>query len=145
MAASLRESVQQARFPRVGGAKDGDREPIAQPLPQMPVGKRVLDFLAERGEDRPDPLLEIAGQIFVGEIDRRLQESERPRQPGRPVPDPPGKTPIQLLERLTPLGRRLRRDQVGESLDLGQVQAAIVEGAARKLPRLRQSQSGNPP
>ena len=46
-----------------------------------------------------------------------------------------------LLERLPALRLGLGADQVGQRLDLGEIELAVLEGAAGELARLRQPQA----
>ncbi len=52
-----------------------------------------------------------------------------------------GQRAAQLAQRLATLGLGLGVDQVGNALGLGQVQLAVLEGAARELARLGQAQT----
>ena len=52
--------------------------------------------------------------------------------------------PAKLPERLAPLGLGLRADQIGEALDPGEVELAVLEGAAREFAGLRRPKPGQP-
>ncbi len=63
---------------------------------------------------------------------------QRAQAAGPPVLVKTVQRAIHLLQRLPPLRRRLRRHQVGDPLGLGQVELAILKGAACELAGLRE-------
>ena len=74
---------------------------------------------------------------LVGEVDGRLYQGVRGDQPLPPALVRPERAP-GLAQGLAPLRRGLGVDEVGEALDTGQIELAVLEGAAGELAGLRQ-------
>ncbi len=70
---------------------------------------------------------------LVSKIDAGLDQRLRLDQATAPAVVEALQTAFGLAQRLAVLGRRLGVDQVGEPFDGGEVEAAVVEGAAREL------------
>ena len=64
---------------------------------------------------------------------------ERAQALRAPVLVEPVQRAIHLLQRLPPLRRRLGRHEIGDALGLGEVELAVLEGAARELAGLGQA------
>ena len=78
-------------------------------------------------------------QVLVGEIDRRLEMGQRAQAQGAPILVEAMQRAIHLLQRQPALLVGLGRDQVGDGLGLGEVELAVLEGAARELAGLGQA------
>ena len=105
----------------------------------MPV-VQVAHDLGLQGLDLGAGLADrIARHIrLVGEVDRRLHQRR-----GRDHALPPARVylaerPFGLAQGLAPLCRGLGVDQVGQALDAGEVELAVLEGATGELAWLRQ-------
>ncbi len=81
---------------------------------------------------------------LVGEVDGGLDLRQRFDGLGPPGLGAVAEQAAHLLERLPALRLGLGADQVGERLDLGEVELAVLEGAAGELARLRQPQPLDP-
>ena len=135
--------VEQGRFARVGGADDGDLDPVTQPLASVAVVEMGGDLADQRrnpGLHRPEG---AAGAIFLGEIDLGLGMGLDPHQTGTPILVERAQPAFHLTQRLATLGFGLGVDQVGQALDLGQVEFAVIEGAAGEFAGLRRPQAVN--
>ena len=86
----------------------------------------------------------VAGQVLVGEIERRLGEGERAHQPFAPAFAERAERAVELAQRLARLRGGLRRHQVGQPFGRRQVHLAVDERAAREFARLRQPQPRQP-
>lgn len=82
--------------------------------------------------ERTRPLV----RLLLNQIGRRLTETLPPRL------ELPGQLSVGPRQRLPPLRLRLGRQQIAQTLDLGEIEAAILEGAAGKLTRLCQPDVG---
>ena len=71
-----------------------------------------------------------SGRVLVGEVDRRLDMGQRSGQLGAPAVMERGQRAAGLAPGLAPLRLGLGVDQIGDRLDLGQVELAGEEGAA---------------
>ena len=72
-------------------------------------------------------------QVLVGKVDGGLEMGQRPQAQRAPVLVEPVQRAIHLLQRLAALLVGLGGDQVGDGLGLGEVELAVLEGAAREL------------
>ena len=77
-------------------------------------------------------------QILVGKIDRRFEMGQRAQAERAPVLVEAMQRAIHLLQRELALLVGFRRDQVGDGFGLGEVELAVLEGAARELAGLGQ-------
>ena len=129
------ERVDQARLAHVGRAEHGDRDPVPEPLAAPRVREMARDLAGERGDGAGDLRLGLRRQVLVGEVDHRLEMGERADQ----VPAPPvierRQRAARLAHRLAALGLGLGVDQVGDRLDLREVELAGEEGAAGEVAR----------
>ena len=71
--------------------------------------------------------------VLVGEVQFRFHHGARPDQPRSPRIERPAQRPGGLAHRLAPLRLGLGMDQIGEPLDLGEVEPTGCKGAAREL------------
>ncbi|MNV57273.1 hypothetical protein D3C71_1495960 [compost metagenome] len=78
---------------------------------------------------------QIIGHFLIGKVDLGLDQGQGLQQ----VPAKSGvgiaEGAVQLAQSLRLLGGRLGVDQIGDSLGLGQVHAAVLEGATGELAR----------
>ena len=124
--------------------RDRDHQPVAQPLAARGAGQRCCNLAAASSRSnverrrRPDP------------------PAHRPRRRNRSAPRPapaprsaacasasarsPSR-PLSCRIRLAPLRLGLGVDQVGQALDRGEVELAVLERAAGELARLRRPQA----
>ena len=123
-----RQPVEQGRLSGVGRPGDGDDNPVAQPFAAPAVGERCRDLLAQSRDRRQRRTHEILRHIaFVGKVDPRLDQGERFDQGPAPGFGAVADQALELAERLPPLRRRLRRDQVGKAFHGGQIEPAVLE------------------
>ena len=132
-------------MPALGGPAITTHRPSRKPLAARGAGKRRVDLVGQRPSDRERAVDEILRHVaFVGKVDRGLdlrQRLDRARAPGLGAV---AEQAAHLLERLPALRLGLGADQVGERLDLGEVELAVLEGAARELAGLRHPQARDP-
>ena len=121
-------------FPGVGRPGDGNDNPVAQALATPAIGERCGDLLAQPRDRRQRRTHEIVRHVaFVSKVDPRLDQRERFDQGPAPRLGAVADQTLELAERLPPLRRRLRRDQVGKAFHGGEIDTAVLERAAREL------------
>ena len=132
-----RQKIEQRGFAGVGRTDDGDREALAQALaaPVVEMGRDLGLQLRDAGAH----LVGDAGwQVLVGKIDRRLEMGQRAQTQRAPVLVEAMQRAIHLLQRELALLVGFGGHQVGDGLGLGEVELAVLEGAARELAGLGQ-------
>ena len=115
------------------------RSPRSAPASAAPISSASGRAIASA---RVDQILRHVA--FVGEVDGGFdlrQRLDRARAPGFGAV---AEQAAHLLERLPALRLGLGVDQVGQRLDLGEVELAVLEGAPGELARLRQPQPRDP-
>ena len=95
-------------------------------------------------QDWPRPARKVLGQVLVGEVHSRLEEGEGFHKVGAPQVTGPAQSPVELGQGLAPLGLGLGINEVSDPLGLGQIEPAILEGAAGELAGLRKAQAKGP-
>ena len=91
------------------------------------------------------PRGDVADYIrLVGEIDPGLDQRQRLDQLLPPGLGTIAEQSLQLPHRLPALRLRVGIDQIGQPFDCGQVELAVLEGAAGEFPRLRRPHSWHP-
>ena len=142
---TLRNAIEQRRLAGIGRPGDHHPQALAQALAARGAGKRRVDLVGQRPSERERAVDEILRHVaFVGKIDRGLdlrQRLDRARAPGLGAI---AEQAAHLLQRLPPLRLGVGADQVGERLDLGEVELAVLEGAAGELAGLRHPQARDP-
>ncbi len=93
----------------------------------------------QRGDRRPSGIFDIIGQLFVGKIDPGFHIGHRLQEPRPPVLVALEKRSAHLTDRLSALGFGFGVDQVAKPLRRGQIEPAILERPARKLPGFRRA------
>ena len=129
-------------LPALGGPAIATVSPSRRRSPRRSSASAARDLVAQRArgrERRPDQVLRHVG--LVREVDPRLDQRQRLDQPRAPHLRLSRQASVELAKRLAALRLGLRIDEVGKSLDGGQVDAAVREGAARELARLRQTEA----
>ena len=116
------------------------RSPRAAPASASAISSRSS---ARDRQRRPDQILRHIG--LVGKIDPRLDQRQRLDQPRPPGLGAIAEQALELAIGLTALRLGLGADQIGETLDRGEIEPAVLERAARELARLRRPQSFDPP
>ena len=124
-------------FPAFGGPAIATTSPSRRRSPRATIRDAsaiIAAQLLRSMKGRTDQILRHIS--LVGKVDPRLDQRQRfddlpPPRLG-PVPD----QTLELPERLPPLGRRLRGNEVGQAFDFGQIEAPVLEGAPRELARL---------
>ena len=144
---ALGERIEQRRFAGIGRPGDHDGHTFADDLAGSPLRKRRYEICPHRSQQaRERPARERRHIRLVGEIDLGLQKRrrfEKRRPPGfRLLPQ----GAARLAESLTALHFGLGLDQIGKTLDFGQVELAVFEGATRKFAGFRRARlRGNSP
>ena len=91
------------------------------------------------------PRDDIRGDVgLVREVDTSLGQGHRLNQPQSPVLGTIAKETLELPHGLPPLRLGIGVDQVGQSLDRGQVELAVVEGAPGEFTGFGRSQPRQP-
>ena len=85
---------------------------------------------ASASQDRPGPLRQRAGQVLVREIDLGFDQGRRLDQARPPALVDAAQRAAALAERLAALALGFGVHEVGEALGFGQVELAVLEGAA---------------
>ena len=125
-----RQKVEQRGFAGIGRADDGDAQPLAQPraAPVVEMRRSICGFELD---DLPgDARADAVGQVLVGKIDRGFEMGQRAQAERAPVLVEPVQCALHLRQRLAPLLSGFGGDQVGDALGRGEVELAVLEGAA---------------
>ena len=137
------EHVHQAGLAGIGRSGDHHAEAVAQDLAAAGVGQmrgHFRDQHLHRGlRGRGDGLGDVA---LIGEVERGLERGAGCDQPCAPAVIERPQPAIGLTQRLAPLGLGLGVDQVGEAFGGGEVELAVLEGAAGELARLGEAHVG---
>ena len=107
-------------------------KPFAQTFAAMIVVERARDRIADRAHRFIDAFDQARWQILFRKVDRRFDPRERTQQTAAPGLDLLAEGAFHLPQRLASLRLGLGGDEIGETFDLGQVELAVVEGAARE-------------
>ena len=136
------QSIDYTRLSDIDRPGYGDHQAVAQPFAAMPVVEQRADLAVElprnvaRGRD------EIVGHVaFVGKVDHRLNQRQRRYQPGPPALRLLAQQAAELPERLAPLRLGFGADEIGQTLDAGEVELAVGKAAAGELAGLRRPQT----
>jgi len=132
-----RQKIEQRGLAGVGRPDDGDRQAPAQALaaPVVEMGRDLGLQLRDAGAH----LVGDAGwQVLVGKIDRRLEMGQGAQAQGAPILVEAMQRAIHLLQSELALLVGFGGDQVGDRLGLGEVELAVLEGAAREFAGLGQ-------
>ena len=130
---ATRERIQQRRLADVWRSGDDDAETVAQPF-----ASAVGEMMRNGGEQLGDGSVGLHRCVgcdigLIGEVEAGLGERLRlhqllaPRLVERPRPA------FGLRDRLARLRLGLGGDEIGKALDLGEIDAPVLEGAPRKL------------
>ena len=128
------DAVQQARFAGIGRADDCDRDAVAQPLAAMTIGEMTGDFAGKLANIVGDRLFERRRQFLVGKIDHRFEMGENTGQMPRPIAIKPAQFATELAQGLAALRLGFGGGEIGDRLGLGQVELAVLKGAAGEFP-----------
>ena len=126
-------------MPAFGGPAMATTRPSRSRSPRPALGQRRCDLVAQllrSMKRRTDQILRHIG--LVGKIDPRLDQRQRFDQSPPPGLGPIADQTLELPKRLPPLRRRLGGDQIGKTLDRGEIEPAVLERAAGELARLGQ-------
>ena len=91
---------------------------------------------------RPGPLRQRAWQVFVREIDLGFDQSRRLDQLAPPAFIDRAQRASALAERLAALALGFGVHEVRQALGFGQVELAVLEGAAGEFARLGEAHAG---
>ena len=109
-------------------------EAIAQALPSPRLGERACNLIAQffcHAKRWPDQFFWNVG--LVGEINPRLNQRQRGYDFLAPHVGPIADQTLKLPKCLAALRRSFSRNQIRQALDGGEIEPAVIEGAAGKL------------
>ena len=139
---ALGERVQQARLAGIGRTGDHDPQPVAQPL-AAPLGEMARDRRAQSRDDGVGLEADIGDHVaLVGEIESGLDQRLRAQQLVAPAFVERAQRTLRLGERLTALRLGLGLHEIGQAFDLGEIELAVLERAARELAGLGEPRAG---
>ena len=128
---TLRQPVEQGRLAGIRQPGDSDDESVAQALPSPRLRDRARNLVAQlfRGTQRgAEKVFRNVG--LIGEVNPRLDEGERGDNLLTPRLGTIANQPLELTKRLPALRRGLGRNQIRQAFDGGEIEPAVVEGAA---------------
>ena len=129
-------------LPAFGGPSTTTSAPSRSRSPRCGIIEVGDDLAPDRSHDRPGLLADRARDVLlVGKIQLRLDQRTGADQPVAPRLIEIAQRPAGLPHRLTALHLGLGGDQIGETLDLGQIEAPVEEGPAREFARLGRAKS----
>ena len=138
------QPIEERALAYVGAADKRQRRAFAQPVALGVAPLQPLQRVAHLAEDRPNLLrrddVDVV-QLAGGEVHAGLQQSDERDQLLFDRGHAPRQRPAELLRGHACLLQRLCGDQVLHGLGLGQVDAAIQEGALGELSRACQSRT----
>jgi len=115
-------------------SRDRDHQALAQPLTPRGIGQRFGDLGLQGGCDAERLRRDIARHIsLVGKIDAGFGQRLRLDQSAAPTFGAIAEQALQLAERLAALRIGVGIDQIGKTLDRGEVELAVLERAAGEL------------
>ena len=130
---AARQRIQQARLAGVGRSGDDHAEAVAQAL-AAPVGEMMRDAGEELRHDGIGLDAGVRGDVgLVGEIESGFDKGLRLDQLLTPALIERPRPALALGQSLARLRLGLGGDEIGKALDLGEIEPAILEGAAREL------------
>ena len=133
-----RERIQQRRLADVGRSGDDDAEAVAEPF-ASPVGEMMRDGGEQLGDSSVGLHRSVGGDIgLVGEVEAGLGERLRLHQLLAPQLVERPRPAFGLRDGLARLRLGLGGDEIGKALDLGEIDAPVLEGAPRELAGLGQ-------
>ena len=132
-------------LPTLGGPASTTRKPSRITSPRCPSSRwRTISACSASASVRALPTASLATSASSEKSMAASISAVVREQPLPPALVEPAQRPLGLAQRLAPLRRRLGIDQVGEALDAGEVQLAVLEGATRELAGLRQPAALDP-
>ena len=129
-------------LPAFGGPRDRHHQTVAQPFATRGAGQRFGDLVAQALHNlqrRSDQVLRHIG--LVGEIDARFDQRLRLDHPRAPGLGPFAEQAFELPIGLPALRLSFGADQIGKAFDGGEIEPAVLKGAARELACLRRPQA----
>ena len=136
------DPVEQRRLAGVGRTGDGHHQPVTQPLAAAAVGQRRADLGFQVAGDRQRRCQQIVRHVgLVGKIDARVDQGERLNQPLPPRLGTVAEKSLELTQRLAALPFGFRHHQIGEALDGGEIELAVLEAAPGELAGLGRTQA----
>ena len=137
-----RDAIEQRRLTRVWRPGDRHHKPLAQPFAAMAVGQCATDLRIELARNRDRRRQQIFRHVpLVRKIDARFDQRQRLDQLLAPGVGLLAERAAHLTVGLPPLALCLGHDQVGKPLDGGEVELAVLEGAAGEFARLSRPQA----
>ncbi|GHE54730.1 hypothetical protein GCM10019059_12550 [Camelimonas fluminis] len=136
------EAIEERRFSGIRRTSDDHPKAVAHTLPNSAISQHCLNFVTHLGGDcqcrHKQSLTDV---IFVREIDVRLNQGKRIKQPIAPPQYGIAQGPIKLRYCLASLGCRFRFNQVGQRLGLGQIKLSCQDSSPRELSGLREPET----
>ena len=135
------EGVEERALPGIRGTHQGDGEPVPDLLCPPDPGHSLRQGCDQTIQDWPRPARKVLGQVLVGKIHSGLEEGQGLDKVSAPHVPGPAQGAVELGQGLAPLGLGLGINEVSDPLGLGQIEPAILEGAAGELAGLRKAQA----
>src|SRR5262249_44676169 len=133
--------IEQARLADVGCTENRDGNTGPQPLTTSVIREMMPHLAGQLRCLLPHPVLEIGRQFILWKIERGLDAGQDLHQSITPALDHSPERALHLAQRLPALRLALRGDEIGEPLDLAQIEPTLIEGAPRKLSWLGKPQA----
>lgn len=121
------QGVEQGRLADIGRADQGHPKAFAQTRATGRRGQMIPDLPAEPAKGYRSLGIPFETQLLIRKIDLGFQLGHDGGERAAPTLDQSGQGAVELPQRLPPLGRRFGGDEIGETFDRGEVQAAIPE------------------
>ncbi len=137
-----RQAIEQRRLAGVRRAGNRNRQAFAQAFTLCRCAKGFFDFGFQRrdlAQRRCDKLRRHV--TLVGEIDPRLNQRRRLNDLLSPALGFYAEQTFQMPQRLTALTIGVGMNQIVETFGFGEIELAVLESAARELPRLCRTQA----
>src|SRR5215469_16921426 len=134
-------AIEQARLAGIWRPDDRDMDPVAEPLPAVPVGQVTFDLAQHTLGLAKDAILDRRRQLLVREVDHGFEMSQETGQASAPPAIDVAQVPVELTQRLAALRFGFSRSEVCDRLGLQQVELAVEKGAAGEFAGLGEPQS----
>src|SRR5438132_6446819 len=139
---ALHQPVEEAGLADIGSSHDGQAQPF---MYDFAIGEGVRQLFQRRanfGDARQNLLAGHDGDVIFGEIHARFEKGDEFYQLLLDWLYAVGQRAFKLLRRDFGLKQGLRINQVADGFSLGEIDAAVQEGAHGEFARLSQARSG---
>ena len=139
----LDQPVEQARLADVGTADDGERQAFVHDFAVGEAGEQLVERRVNVGDARQNLRVGNDGDIVFGEVDAGFHHRDQVDELLLDRLEPLRQRAFELPGRDLRLIERLRIDQVADGLGLGEIDAAVEEGAHGELAGLGEARSAS--